>query len=985
MAFDLEGLKARISRLAVRSEDGRSFYPAENVAEVLTNEVVRQLVDLCIDEYVRRRETIALVRQGGRKLLIVLILINQLELLDKFIDTHTTHEKATLDTRLPFAQETLLEMFAKESNPDTLASSFFERQWEVLAPRFQPNFTHRTFADMQVLPFLFNSAKPVGEGAFGYVEKVELHRSHCGFPTASPGIVGIIFRLLFPQPKLCAHADPNVQAIVVRKRIKQTERDSDETDSYVSKSEDATTESFREEARILTLLRVLKHPCIVEVLGSYTFRKTQYLLFPPADFTLADALSSGKLSSFESSALLYSIIGLMSAIKHVHSYFSDEYQLQMVGCHRDLKPKNILILGTKFLLADFGLSRLKEGDDSKSFFRTGDRNYMAPECETIETSGSFTVQKNIVGRATDIWALGGILTEIVTCRLKGSEGFRAYRNARKKTIGGILMVCQFHDGGKTCVEVEKWIQNLRSGAPPDQLELLELATACLEIDTTKRPTIDKVLSEMHRALHLLRTKSALVHFEKLMSEERSLEIEIEHERLRLWSLALKSDHHQQHRQHETWYQELQELSLEQIHDTIKLIEAQIVSLRDAVENPVLVPIIHPLRELVTKLWRFLPEQISDDLQQRLISRILNEDKNQLDSNQHGIEVIGSSSELGLYVAMKQVTALLIKRQFDFNAVYLKDKLLTEQTELGLHKIGLMRQRGAEDDEGVAVLLEQVEYNASWADQSHREELLDRVATITSLLRQPFLVPEVRLLSCLGFQHHLEHHSITLIYELQAGVPKTLRQVLRTTNENRRLRPMLGSVFKFAHNLARSIMQYHLLEWLHKNIAADNILFFPTDSSSQALVEAFDKPYLIGFNHARQSNDQALSHGPTNIQILRHYVDPEYLAGKLNGRFHWRYDFYSLGILLLEVGVWRCVSDWTTSEKWRKLRLSPFDLRRKIIDELVPILGSTMGRTYMDTVTACLTKDFKDAGHGLENVLLSFKEQVVNPLGTLLMV
>jgi WD40 repeat protein/tRNA A-37 threonylcarbamoyl transferase component Bud32/Flp pilus assembly protein TadD len=85
--------------------------------------------------------------------------------------------------------------------------------------------------------------------------------------------------------------------------------------------------------------------------------------------------------------------------------------------HRDLKPANVLLTSAGMpKIADFGLSkRLVEGgpDGTRSGTVLGTPSYMAPE----QASG----QGRIVGPATDVYALGGILYEIMT----GRPPFRA--------------------------------------------------------------------------------------------------------------------------------------------------------------------------------------------------------------------------------------------------------------------------------------------------------------------------------------------------------------------------------------------------------------------------------------------------------------------------------------------------------------------------------------------------------------------------------
>ncbi|KAJ3532504.1 hypothetical protein NM688_g7410 [Phlebia brevispora] len=78
--------------------------------------------------------------------------------------------------------------------------------------------------------------------------------------------------------------------------------------------------------------------------------------------------------------------------------------------HRDLKPENILVNedGSEVYISDFGLATTNQVSET---FGCGSSYYMSPEC--IGKECGFLAYSN---RANDIWALGVVLINMITCR-----------------------------------------------------------------------------------------------------------------------------------------------------------------------------------------------------------------------------------------------------------------------------------------------------------------------------------------------------------------------------------------------------------------------------------------------------------------------------------------------------------------------------------------------------------------------------------------
>ena len=148
---------------------------------------------------------------------------------------------------------------------------------------------------------------------------------------------------------------------------------------------------FAAEARLIARL---EHP---HILGLYDYGQSDdlaYLVMPyVAGGSLHDARRlAGRFSPPQVAAYLRQVAAAL------------DYAHRNNIVHRDIKPQNMLLRDDQLLVADFGIAKVLREDSTQSGTAIiGSASYMAPE----QFQGR-------VGRATDIYALGCVMFELLT-------------------------------------------------------------------------------------------------------------------------------------------------------------------------------------------------------------------------------------------------------------------------------------------------------------------------------------------------------------------------------------------------------------------------------------------------------------------------------------------------------------------------------------------------------------------------------------------
>ena len=224
-----------------------------------------------------------------------------------------------------------------------------------------------------------------------------------------------------------------------------------------------------------------------------------------------------------------------------------------------------------------------------------------------------------------------------------------------------------------------------------------------------------------------------------------------------------------------------------------------------------------------------------------------------------------------------------------------------------------------------------------------------------------------LLTCFGaVRHRNPGQDHPFAYDLLFNVPsntvspQSLRKFLETSSS-----VSLNERIQLAVGLAKAVLYLHASHFVHKNIRPENILIF-SDSDEQ-----LGKPYLVGFEKFRLDTTSTRRYGDDlwEKNIYRH---PQRQGVRPQEDFIMQHDVYSLGIVLLELGMGISFLDWhkegTINDRpipnteleitdlitAKKKHGQGIAVKKKMISLAEAELPCTFGRKYTEVVLSCLT-------------------------------
>lgn len=749
-----------------------------------------------------------------------------------------------------------------------------------------------------------------------------------------------------------------------------------------------------DESDLLLLLNSHKHEKIIRLLSAYSQNGVPSLIFERADMNLHQFMfQKARAKHFtDDRAILKAIHGLSSGLKYIHSFglggsLQDHTSAtRILGCHQDIKPRNVLVRGSDFLLADFGLMRQRtREEDSRTLWKNGTFEYGAPECRDPET-----LRKGKVGRASDVWSFGCIISELLVYLKRGPDGVSNFRAIRlMENVFGQTRC--FHDNAGPSQQVMNYLSDMEIETDELQLsptaELYSLIQLMLVASPQDRPHAGLIESGLSRITTRVLIDDLLLAIDSCFSRSTSspapsvfrVRLRMEEKRLRAWvsllelGVAHENSNILDTRRFTSLLQIWQalELAIEDINIHAPF-EAKEVNENFTIDR---------LRQTNDIIFGHLSDADRASADSIFATLTIEDQETRallLQTSDHSSRD-SRYQDIGAIAAMRYMSILLAKQPEDLELGPRLDQALVasdgEAIEDEKYPETYWYNVGHRDADQKRVIIEYKDYGDKWKKDTESEEFeetgkiqFERIQKLVTMLRKPR--PEgFQALDCLGCFHDFQKHRFGIVYELPSNdsSPIRLHYLLQKKNPSSKTVNHPGVRISLAKVLVKSFHMLHLAGWVHKDINSRNILFLPLrrDYSNVDLTQ----PFIVGFHYSRQDEERAYTEGPAKWKKYEH---PDYQTSLTP--FKKEYDYYSLGLVLLEIGAWEGLSKLYS--KYPKE--DAFQLRQRYIHICDNQILARMGPKYHAATKKCLMADSQLNGDDLDSAI-DFQRDVVDVL------
>ncbi|CAG5159326.1 uncharacterized protein ALTATR162_LOCUS5529 [Alternaria atra] len=235
--------------------------------------------------------------------------------------------------------------------------------------------------------------------------------------------------------------------------------------------------------------------------------------------------------------------------------------------------------------------------------------------------------------------------------------------------------------------------------------------------------------------------------------------------------------------------------------------------------------------------------------------------------------------------------------------------------------------------------------------------------------------QLHTLSCMGFIDDPLNKRSLIVYRAPqshpwASNPPSLHDLI---SKGPTVRPSIGSRFLIARALTSTLLESHASGWVHGNVQSRSIAMIPRSLNDLEL-----SPFFVGWGVLQPLD---ATHFALEPNLYRHHDR----FGRPSSEYSNEHEIYSLGVVLLELGLWRTMAKVFA----RRIEKFPIfgivqqqDLFNRVHNATLDWANSIdiereMGKAYAQVVLKCLTWHYDDPVKGM----IEFRKQVVDALTT----
>ncbi|KAI1412810.1 prion-inhibition and propagation-domain-containing protein [Hypoxylon sp. FL1857] len=247
---------------------------------------------------------------------------------------------------------------------------------------------------------------------------------------------------------------------------------------------------------------------------------------------------------------------------------------------------------------------------------------------------------------------------------------------------------------------------------------------------------------------------------------------------------------------------------------------------------------------------------------------------------------------------------------------------------------------------------------------------ERVALLTRLLYGE-MPPGFRSPRCLGYvksPRRQKELNFGIVFERPSepdmeSTLVTLRQLLVT-----RPKPPITARVSLCSAVADCLFSFHAVDWLHKGLRSDNVLFLSTGMAEQSLTA----PFITGYDLSRPSDVPEMTEKPPFDPQSDIYRHPHAQFGEAKNYYRKSYDMYSLGVVLIEIALWKPIETILGFENLRTVKRKDLrGIRQRLLglggdngeemnsastpvgSEILAKVARKCGDSYRDIIEICL--------------------------------